>query len=162
MALTKLILSPLYVGYAITPSKETISVQLDGGASRFRKDFSGAPFVVDVAWKANSRKYKYLWCFYRGISESGALPFLIDLKLDDFEEDEYTAHFLSFRVESISGNVYSVMAQLEVIPNDVTDTYADYVYMFNEFGENFESSTFLDDLDTLVNVTLPSDLPGSP
>jgi hypothetical protein len=162
MALTKLVITPLQAGYSAKQGQETLVVALDGGASRFRRDIDGAVYRVPVTWLTNGSGYRYLDCFYRGITQNGALPFLIDLIIHEGQKVEHQANFLSFKLAGKDGNFFMVEAELEVIPIPIIDADLDYVAMYNEFGGSFEQDTLLDDLDTLVNVTLPGDLPGSP
>lgn len=153
--LTKFVLPPDNSSYSVTDGMETIATQLDGGASRYRRDVLGATSKVMVAWTVGPDEYKYIRSFYRGITASGSLPFEIDLLLD---EPELTPHKAYFRPGSLSlngqkGYTYYVSAELEVYPAPVSPNAADYVYIFNEFRNKFPY--WEDQLNTIVNIELP-------
>lgn len=160
MALTKCVLCPAQAGYSATDGEEVISTILDGGASRTRRDIIGATSKITATWVCNPRKFRYMRAFYRAITLSGALPFTIDLILDSSSITEHEAKFIpgSMRTSSKDGEVFVVEAELEVTPLAVGEYEADYVYMFNEFGEDFEHSHTLSALDDIVNIDLPGEL----
>jgi hypothetical protein len=162
MALTKCTILPDLSGYSVLPGEEVVSTRLDGGAPRLRRDLLGAVSRVSVRWSATPNRYKYLMCFFRGTTISGSLPFLIDLMIDSPTVSEYQATFVpgSFKLEATDTCVFIVVAELDVVPTDVDAICEDYVTMWNEFGEDFESSADLAAFDELVNVTLREDLPG--
>lgn len=161
MAIPKCVLVPQMVPYSMAPGKEVISQQLEGGKGRYRRDISGATAKVQVQWTVTEKWYKYLNCLYI-ITESGALPFKIDLLMQDIGLTEHTVHFTADggapRLVAVDGKIRVVTAELEVEPI-VPDVVAaqDYFDMMNGFGEDW---SVLDDLDDLVNLTLPGDLPA--
>ena len=119
MALTKFTIAPNQAGYTAKDGKETLYVKLDGGAGRFRSDVLNSASMVNVQWTFNKEEYRYFRAFYNSVTQSGALPFLIDLILDS---DELTEHEARFMPDSISvGNIvatqnFTVSAMLEVTP----------------------------------------------
>lgn len=153
MALSKFIIPPDSSAYSVADGNEVVSVQLDGGLSRRRRDIIGASSKVDVSWILTQDGYAYLRSFFRGITGKGALPFLIDLILDDYELTEHTANFVkdSLKLTGQKGHTYWMSAQLEVIPNEDTDQ-GSFAELYSTMGESWFRS--LDKLNTIVNVSL--------
>jgi hypothetical protein len=151
--LIELKIPPDQAGYAVTDGSEVVSIKLDGGASRRRRDIIGATSTVNVTWNCNDVKFKYLRSFYRAVSESGALPFNIGLILDEPDITLHKAYFVpgSFSLQSQSGLTYVVVAQLEVCPLPVDPNAVDFVTMYNEFGEDSA-----DMLSQTINEDYPS------
>ena len=111
-------------GYAFTDGKEVLSVQLDGGASRYRKDILNANVNVTVQWTVDRDQYNFLRVFYKKRTESGSLPFMIDLYLDDpYTLTTHVAHFVpgTFGLKSQKGLSFVVGATLEVKPSALSD-----------------------------------------
>ena len=154
MAMTKFIIPPDNSAYSVTDGKEVVATQLDGGAARYRRDIIGATSTVNVSWILNEDSYKYLRSFYRGITGKGALPFLIDLILDEYEPIEHKVYFIpgSMQLTAQKGLTYWASAQLEVYPNEDTDN-GDFAYIYNALGQNWRIS--LDKLNVIVNTNWP-------
>lgn len=159
MALPKCSIAPDASGYSYTPGTEVMAIKLDGGASRYERFITGATGRLSVQWTVKEKGYKYLRSLYI-ITESGSLPFLIDLIIDEVEQTEHTVHFIpdTFRLTTKSGAAFIVTAELEVEPitPDVDDAQ-DFFDLYNELGDDWSS---LDELDTLINTTLPGDMPS--
>lgn len=153
MALTKFKIPPESSSYSVADGSEVVSVQLDGGLSRRRRDIIGASSKVDVSWILTQDGFAYLRSFFRGITGKGALPFLIDLILDDYELTEHTASFVegSLKLTAQKGHTYWASAQLEVTPNEDTDQ-GSFAELYNNMGESW--FRYLDKLNTIVNVYL--------
>lgn len=119
-------LQPDSTNYDAISNAASVSVQLDGGASRFRKDQLGAAVVVDAQWSLGPDDYNWIMAFYRTGTDQGADAFTIDLVWDKADVATYTAHFVpgTFSLASQIGLTYVVKAQLEIIPLPV-DTDAD-------------------------------------
>lgn len=161
MTLTKLTLKVSKAGYSFTDGLETLYVKLDGGAGRFRRDISGAANRVNVAWNTGRGGFDYLRAFYRNTATYSSTPFLIDLSIDGADVEEYEAYFIpgSMSVDGVSGNTYSVSAQLEVKPNTPDEDYdAAIVSLFNEYGSLEDLDAVLNQLEQLANVDLPNEL----
>lgn len=156
MALVKFKYVPDSAGYSASDPSEVIQVQLDGGSARYRRDKFDSSSAVSVTWTFNQGEYRYFRAFYRALLGRGALPFLIDLVIDQAELQEYTAHFVpgSVALTQQSGLTYVVKADLEVDSLPIDDEAEAYlVYMVNEFGDDWQLDE--DDLNTLVNLELP-------
>jgi hypothetical protein len=151
----KLLVAPSKSGYAATPGNELLSVQLSGGPSWVRRDFIGAVAMIDATWNLPPEGANYLQAFYRTELQRGALPFLIDLILDDFDLAEYQARFVpgSFRIGSVQGLKTSFSAQLEVKPR-AADAVADESLMEVFEAFDVEGGYALGLLEELVNVDL--------
>lgn len=139
--MAKLLFRPTRDGYSAQRGQEVLAVQLDGGASRFRRDILNAPFRVTTSWQCNPEQYNYLNAFYRTATEHGSSPFEIDLFLDNADYVEYTAKFIpaSFKLDSQSGLTYYVSAELEVEkpfdPDEATDDAATILAYETEYPE---------------------------
>jgi hypothetical protein len=119
MPLPKLTLAPDQSGYtAGTAENEILSVKLDGGFSRYRRDQLRSTFNVDVQWTVGPVQYAYLRAFYRTAVNQAEEVFEIDLQADDPVMRTYEAHFVpgSFKLSAVTGNQYTVGASLEVKP----------------------------------------------
>ena len=121
MALPKLWLRPVRDDYNVTPGNTVVSTQLDGGASRQRKDQAGATAIVPVSWILGPADYDYIQAFYRTAIDEGSLPFLLDLLWEKSTPIEYTVQIVpsTFQLTKQEGLAYFVSATLEVFPNPV-------------------------------------------
>lgn len=158
MSLIKLMLPPDQTSYTVTDGAEVVSVDLDGGAARYRRDILGATSRVAVQWTAGVDEYKYLRGFYRGITISGSLPFEIDLIVDANELTTHKAYFIpkSFALRQQQGLTYIVGAELEIYPADITDSLSAFVLLYNEFGKTW--AQYENIINEMMNVTIPEDL----
>lgn len=156
MAISKLIIPPDNSSYTVADGKEVVSTVLDGGAARYRRDILGATSTVSVTWILGRDEYKYLRSFYRGVTQKGALPFLIDLVLDSFELTEHKAYFLpgSMQLTGQKGLTHWVSAQLEVYPKEDIDN-GDFASVYSEFGNIPNFLLNEDILQVVVNELWP-------
>jgi hypothetical protein len=158
MALTEFVIPPDQTSYVATDGNDVISTKLMGGASRYRRDLIGSTAKVTVGWTVGPTQFKYIRAFYNAVAVKGSLPFSIGLLLDEPEITIHKAYFVpgSMSHSSPRGLTYNVSAELEVYPAEISETAADYVYFYNEFGEAFPY--WEDMLNTIVNISLPEDL----
>lgn len=156
MAISKLIIPPDNSSYTVADGKEVVSTVLDGGAARYRRDILGATSTVSATWILGRDEYKYLRSFYRGVTQKGALPFLIDLVLDSFELTEHKAYFLpgSMQLTGQKGLTHWVSAQLEVYPKEDIDN-GDFASVYSEFGNIPNFLLNEDILQVVVNELWP-------
>lgn len=119
MPLPNLLLPPDQANYTHKFGDQIIATQLDGGASRFRRDQLGAAFQLEVQWTCNDKNYDYVTAFYRTSINFGSDPFTCSLILDQHGLQSYTCHFLpgTFRLDSQQGQTYVLRATLEVLPD---------------------------------------------
>ena len=174
MAITKFIIPPDQEGYSFNDGLEVLSVQLDGGASRYRKDILNASFKMSVQWTVGREDYNYIRVFYRSTTLSGSIPFLIDLYVNDpFELTERTVYIVpgTFGLRSVSGHKSVIGCTLEVMPIQLieeipggpiieasviefTDENLASMSVYGLFGESWPEYSSL--LDNVINVTFPS------
>jgi hypothetical protein len=111
------LLTPKADGYGLTFAEEVLSVKLDGGASRYRRDILNSSIPLDCNWSLNLEQYNYMMAFYRSVAKKGAIPFQMQLVVDSGEFVERTVNFVpgSLKVTQSGGN-YFVSASLEVHP----------------------------------------------
>lgn len=156
MALTKFIYPPESSGYSTEDPAEVISIKLDGGAPRYRRDKTGSTYKVSVRWVFDQVQYRYFRAFFNVFINRGADPFLIDLILDYAEPTEHKAYFVpgTIRLTEQRGHYYGVTAELDAYPNELDEELeTDFVYMVNEFGDNWQYDE--DVLNTIVNLDWP-------
>ena len=155
----KLKLPPDQSGYSVKDGTEVVSTKLDGGASRYRRDVLRSTSTVSAQWTASPKQYKYLRAFFKSVTIAGAVPFLIDLLLDEPFLTEHKAYFVpgSMSLSQQQGMTYFVQAQLEVYPivqNDAANI--SYVEMYGALGDI--GANVLNRLAKLVNVDMPGSL----
>lgn len=155
--MTKIKIAPIQSEYSGTDGREIAHITLDGGPSRSRLDFVGAPSIYNVSWVTDREGFRYLRAFYKSIAKSGALPFEIDMIVDYFELTEHTVKIVpgSFVLSSVVGSVYKVSASLEVIPNTINDDLNETIVAI--YGLEIEDEYF-NLLNQIVNVDFPAAL----
>lgn len=156
----KLLLRPNSSGYTATAGNEVVSAATEGGASRSRRDFIGAPSMINVAWMLDEDGFDYLNAFFRTGTKSGSLPFLCDLLLERAGLIEHTCKFVpgSFKpIASTAAFTFNAMATFEVLPS-VTDEDLDNAIMDTwemSGGENFDNLALIAEV---ANVLMPQAL----
>jgi len=161
----KLVLLPSSTRYAADNGKGALYTELDGGAGRLRRDFDTPNAEATLQWELRQSAYEYIQVFFRHSTKNGALPFLLDLVLDDAFLTEYTCRFKpdTFKLTRVKGLTHTVQAKVEVeqpIPDQDYDAL--YIFIFENYGGqecdnvyvNFKRMT--DELEKLVNITLPT------
>lgn len=115
---TKFIIPPTQASYRVRDGQAAISVQLEGGAARYRKDVQNPSYAVDCSWVFTDVDYQYFRAFYNTETAQGALPFLIDLLIEEDGLVEHEAYFVptSVRLSMANPSAFSVSAQLDVSP----------------------------------------------
>lgn len=161
MSLTRLNLRPQSASYSAKDNKEVVAVQLDGGASRYRRDILNATSIVNVQWVLTDVEYRYIRIFYKEIIKSGALPFEIELIINDSEVELHKAYMVpgSFALKRQRGLSYTVGARLEAYPiAKDSDEDLQFALLFSEFGVDYEDvfPSLEDELNTLINTNLPA------
>ena len=160
MTLYKMIIPPDQNSYSFNDGIEVLSASLDGGASRFRKDILNANLKLNVQWTLDRTGYNFIRVFYKTMLQSGSLPFLMDLYVDDpFTLSEHECHFMpgTIGLKSQAGESFIVGATIEVKPIDQSQTNIDVASLYALFGDQY--NFYNDAFDTLINVTIPADLP---
>lgn len=155
--LQKLIIQPDQNGYSVMDGNEVLSVQLDGGASKFRQDILNSVSKVSVQWSLDAVQFNYIRSFYKYSLKSGSLPFLLDLYIDNpFELTEHVCHIVpgTFALKSQAGQLFVVGCTIEVEP--ITDQILiDAGALYGLFGEEYVA--YNDTFDKLMNVDIPAD-----
>jgi hypothetical protein len=147
--MTKLLVHPR-IRYSAQFGNNVLSIELDGGAGRYRLDKIGAAHQVSVQWQLTYKAYSYLMAFYRTEIDFGSMPFEIDLSLDSGPSATYTAHIVpgTFKLDAYLIGLYQVSATLEITPATVntiedeamiaaypiTGESTEIVYMFTANG----------------------------
>jgi hypothetical protein len=156
----KLALIPDAPGYSDKAPDEVISVMLDGGASRFRRDKINARKMVTLSWTLNPLEYRYFMAFFTTAVKRGALPFLCDLVSEDGTEPvEHECNFVpgSVGLSSQSGLTYVMSAQLEVKPIEHDEAVdSSLVLLYGLYGAGMEA--IMAQVAMLANETMPDAL----
>ena len=115
----KLILAPEQRGYSLQEgSSGIVSAILDGGASFYREGYEGTVVRLSLSWVCDGAEYRYMRAFHRVGTAEGALPFLIDLFVDDMDLTQHIARFVpgSWTLDSVEGEAFNVRASIEAQP----------------------------------------------
>lgn len=140
--MAKLPISPERASYVATDGEETARVQLDGGRGFYRKTKEKSTARVTVQWACRAIEYAVLKAFYRAETERGSSSFTIDLILEENQLDELTAWFIpgTLSLNSISGEMYYVSAELEVIPPvEDADADASLLMLYGEYSDGLDA-----------------------
>jgi hypothetical protein len=153
--LRQLGLTPSIDGYGVQRGDSIVRSQPGLGPSAIRLDFYNTPSRVSVSWNVGAADYNYLVAFYFTAIREGALPFLMDVVLDDPLVRQLQAMLVpgSFVFDGVNGMTYRVRAEVEVSPIRLSDSDELMIDMFETEGE-FWGDVLLD-LDHLVTVTMP-------
>lgn len=159
----KFTIPPDAAGYSIEDPAEVVAIKLDGGASRYRRDRTGSTSKITVKWSFDREEYRYFRGFLNQLVNKGADPFLIDLVLDLPDPLEHKAYFVpgTVRLTEQRGHYYGVTAELEAYPTNVdAGGEAEFAVLYGIFGPSYavDFPLFEDQVDILVNTTLPGDL----
>jgi len=150
------IIPPDQNSYSFSDFPECISVELEGGAPKIRKDIANSFFRLNVQWSLNQDQYNYIRYFYRYVLNSGALPFFLDLYVDDpFELKTHQCQIVpgSFGLANQKGNLFVVKAVLYVKPIEMDQDNQEFGVVYAIFGENY--LIWCDYLNIFINVTIP-------
>jgi hypothetical protein len=106
-------------GYRLQRGRETISIRLDGGRSRKRRDIVGACHIAQCTWLCDHDEYTALTGFFRERLQSRSAEFLLPLLIDTAVTVNHRCTILDEPEElaSTRGRMHTVRATLEVIPN---------------------------------------------
>lgn len=156
--MVKLNLAAVASSYSAQDGEETIAIGLDGGKSRYRRDIANATSRVNVTWITGKYGFKTIRSLYKAVTESGSLPFQIDLILDEYTLTEHTVHFVpnSLSLSSIQGLTYTITAQLEVKPLPLDGDETDEFSFFNDMGTNpfYSESLFNNIMNSYIPDTM--------
>lgn len=156
MTFPKLLLDLDASSYTSTFGNEILSVTVQNGPSRTRRDFVGAPTIVACQWVLMDIEYEYLMAFYRTSIVMGTLPFLLDMVIDYAPEAEFQCKFVagSLVLSAVQGDSYTVTAGLEVKPIPANaDNDQSVIELFTEYGIGVEP--FINELAYFTNVVMP-------
>jgi len=138
--------APEQSSYAYNKSDGIVTVTLDGGLSKSRKDVIGNASVINCEWVLNTTQFKEFMLFFNIIAQKGVRSFKAALILDKPVAETFDAKFVPGTLTSSAPNELQnyVSANLEVVPIELTDQeYADfikdqypnsYVTMFNDLA----------------------------
>jgi hypothetical protein len=152
MTLVKLPLPPEKSSYVYETAREVVSIKLDGGKSRKRKDLLNSASTVRCSWFLQPVEYQYFMAFYQSVTSRGATDFTIDLLLEQPYLEETTVCFISdsLSVKNI-GLSFEVSCELEVkLQNDID--FAEIVVLLYDGKDG--PLLFFNALEQLVNYDL--------
>lgn len=157
------LIRPNSASYTAKDGKEVVSSELQGGASRYRRDVVNSSYRVTAQWTLNRQQFLYFRGFYKAYVQSGSLPFLIPLVIDNsMDVEDYEAHFVadSVRTSQVSGHMHQVECVLEVKQKHDEGYHYSNALAYEIAGDDMFSIDFMADffnpLHQLVNVKMPS------
>ena len=157
----KLPFPPQSDSYQLTNGSDSVEVQVEGGRSRKRRDYSSKPFELNVSWVLDQGEYQYFKSFYNTAIAKGSLPFLVDLIIDNPFLEEYAAHIKADTLVTSDpkGLAIFVTAKLEILPRTTTDfDFAVLSYGLGNFDFFLTFEQFVN-FDLLVPVVTPYEWP---
>jgi hypothetical protein len=148
----KLPFIPEKTTYSYKVDGDVVSVELDGGLPRKRRDIAGSASKVECTWFLSPVQYQYFMAFYRFTIKRGALPFLVDLLIEQPYLEEMKASFVanSLSMKQI-GLSFEVSAELEVVPIG-DDDFDEMIVLF--YDESGSDNTPWNQLEQLTNYDL--------
>lgn len=159
----RFIYCPAQASYSASDSAASYKrVQLDGGAGRYRRDIIGVSRLVDVQWAVEAPAYYYIEAFYRSFC-ARPQPFMIMLAIDGLPLADCEAWFMpgSYSLSAKQGGIYTISAQLEVIPPPRNAALDDWlISLASYFGPGWEE--YASRLHQIVNYSLPGVMPYPP
>lgn len=113
--------TPVQDGYRLRRGSESVSIRLDGGASRVRRDIVGASHEATCTFLVDRSEYTQLIGFLRERAQSRTALFRIPLLIDVPAAVNYLARVLDEPEELAAerGYAYTVQVRLEVLPNPI-------------------------------------------
>lgn len=163
MGLLKLELVPDQAGYSVADGREVVFTNLDGGASRYRKDILNARALVQTQWTLNATEFRYLKSFFKLLTGKGAKGFLMDLYIDRENLTEHECRFIpgTFKLIGQKISEFKVSIQIEAKPVKLTDAEEEseriWATLYGELGETYE--TLFIPLETDIDQVVTFDLP---
>lgn len=152
MALEKLTLVPEQSGYKYNINHDVISIQLEGGLSRRRRDKANSASIIECEWVLQDFEYQYFMSFFHSAAKRGSSPFLIDLLLEQPYLEEQTCTFVEETLEVTNkGLAFFVKADLESVPAQ-DDNFADMVLLL--FDPKGTRSFYFDLIEQIANYDL--------
>lgn len=114
----KLILPPDEDKFQLVPGNVNLSTGREQGRMRVRHLLNGTPHVATLQWNVVGSEFDYLRAFWRTGTKFGALPFLIDLPVNNYRLIEHKAMFVqdSFAFAGVNPIQFNVTAKALVVP----------------------------------------------
>ncbi len=161
MALPKLTFPILANEYGWQDSQsDVIASQLDGGLPLFRQNVLGNSIRAVGTVVLCGSEIDDFFTFYQTTVCFGALPFEIDLPIDDYLLETHKVKFApnSLSVRRLTDVMCTVSFELEVEPLEYDEEQgAVIVGLFDEYGEGFDIEFPVNEsrLNEIVNTDLP-------
>lgn len=113
--------TPEQDGYRLRRGKETVTIRLDGGQSRVRRDVLGASHEVTCTFNLDQDEYTTFEGFFRERVQARSRLFRIPLLIDVPVAVNYLARVLDDPEElsATRGYAHTAQVRLEVIPNPI-------------------------------------------
>lgn len=139
--------------YVYNVNRDVVEVELDGGLSRRRRDIVGSASRIDCTFFLLPYEYQYFMAFYRNYLKRGAIPFKLELLLEQPYLEKVTASIVAntLQMKQIGLN-YEVQVQLETVPEN-NDNFDELVLFFYTGKEESETG-ILHMLEVLTNEDL--------
>jgi len=115
----KLLISGLDAKYTFTEKASVIRNETRGGFPYYRNDLENTSISLTIEWILSKVQYNYFWSFYRTLTNFGALPFTMDLCINNDILTEYMCYFGNPQLSQVNGGYYTITDTLEVLTTDV-------------------------------------------
>lgn len=115
--------APEQAGYGFTHKAETHAIELDGGSSRYRKDFIGQKSLINAQWTLRKKEFEYLTALFKNAANQTVN---IPLYLDTATNLTTLAVNLipgSLKLVSLTAMNFTVSCQLEATPLAFSTTW---------------------------------------
>jgi hypothetical protein len=160
MPLPKLLLSVPQDGFALQEADEAVlRAKTSSGESRQRLDQIGAPLTAQIQLFLSEAGYQYWRVFWRSQISQGALPFLLDLVIENSAIEECQVKVIPGSYQTtIQGTTHLVAFQIE-IKRPATPSAEFDTAILDLWGAYLGyEAMILDALARLVTVDLPASL----
>lgn len=149
-------------GYSVDFVSPVVSVKLNAGPSRIRRDLIGTPFNVNVSYKFTPEQYRAFMGFYNAVTIYGSEQFVTDLIIEDCELLKYECTFVpdSIKLAEQRGLYFNVVCQIEAVPLETSvTTNEDIAILWEEYGPRYmQFPTDEDRLHIVVNIEYPQSI----
>ncbi len=134
--MNRLNLCPLQSSYSVQFGCNVSATDVDGGFSRYTREFDSDSHIVAVSYQLRTADYEYLLAFYRVWQASPNQRFLMSLIINDSYMHDYECVFVpkSLNLVGVNGNIINVAFSVEAYSNavvgDVRLSSKPYVFEF--------------------------------
>lgn len=143
--------SPSLFKYSIRQDESIARTKMDSGVARQRRRYTTVPSNVKVSWVMNDEIFGYFESWYKYKAKAGSEWVNLTLKNGLGLESTEVRFFKPYIAKPISGNIWSINAELEV--RSMLTLSEQHINLILNLGLNLKSLIIMrDKLSTYVNV----------